>query len=61
MNAARNWRDLSVAEKVNEGPGTYCDQPCNGLEDSRVEDQQVHLQHHREGGNVESHDGEKHE
>ena len=61
MNVARNWRDLSVAEKVNDGPGTHGDQPCNNLEDSRIEDQQVHLQHHSESGDVESHDGKKHE
>ena len=61
MNVARNWHELFVAEKVNDGPCPHGDQPCNDLVDGRVENQHVHLQHHREGGEIESHDGKKHE
>ncbi len=57
----RNWRNLSVAIKVSESPCPRCNQPGNDLVDGRIEYQHVHLQQHRECGDIESHYGKKNE
>jgi len=54
-------RNLSVAIKVSESPCPRCNQPGNDLVDGRIEYQHVHLQQHRECGDIESHYGKKNE
>jgi len=54
-------RNLSVAITVSEGPCPRCKQPGNDLVDGRVEYQHIHLQQHRECGDIESQYGKKNE